>query len=122
MSGTVFFGAVGTDYSQPSVMHALILAGWVSVAMYLLSGLARLLLPRRGAVLAHAEAQQRLLEADVEVLPATHWWPARWARATHQPEPTDADRDCGDQPESGPVGVRHQLCDRAGMRTDRHCQ
>ena len=87
VSGTVFFGAVGTDYSQPSVMHALILAGWVAVAMYLLSGLASLLLPRRSAVLAHAEAQQRLLEADVEVLPATHLWPARWARATTSPSP-----------------------------------
>ena len=72
VSGTVFFGAIGTDYGQPSVMHALILAGWVSVAMYLLSGLASLLLPRRSAVLAHAEAQQRLLDAEVEVLPATH--------------------------------------------------
>ena len=119
VSGTVFFGAVGTDYSQPSVMHALILAGWVvrgdvpavGTRQPAAAPAQRRAGARRGPAAA-ARGRRRGAAGDPLVA-------APVGAGHHQPEPTDADRHCGDQPESGPVGVRHQLCDQPECGPDR---
>ena len=66
ISGTVFFGAVGTDWSLPTVSQALERSGWVAITGYLIAAVASLLLPGRAAVQAHVEEQARLAAADVE--------------------------------------------------------
>ena len=66
ISGTVFFGAVGTDWSLPTVSQALERSGWVAITGYLIAAVASLLLPGRAAVQAHIEEQARLAAADVE--------------------------------------------------------
>ncbi len=64
--GVVFFGAVGSDDRQPSLEHAIGLAGWVSVIGFALCAVASLLLPSRAAVRQHALAdreQRELVDA-----------------------------------------------------------
>jgi EmrB/QacA subfamily drug resistance transporter len=67
VSGTVFFTAVGTDFSQPNVLAALRESSWIAVGGYLLAALASLLLPKRSAVLAHVAEVERLAAEDLEV-------------------------------------------------------
>ena len=62
ISGTVFFTAVGTDWSKPNVLAALIPAVGVAIAGYLVAALASLFLPKRSQVHAHLEEQARALE------------------------------------------------------------
>jgi EmrB/QacA subfamily drug resistance transporter len=62
VAGTVFFSAVGTDWSQPNVLDAVVKAGWVAIAGYVLAAAASLLLPRRELVQQHAAEQARALE------------------------------------------------------------
>jgi EmrB/QacA subfamily drug resistance transporter len=64
IAGTVFFAQVGTDWSRPNVAAALLDAGLVAIAGYVLSTLAALLLPGRRAVQAHAAEAAAALEAD----------------------------------------------------------
>ncbi|HEY5856600.1 MAG TPA: MFS transporter [Aldersonia sp.] len=66
ISGTVFFGAVGTDWSVPTVAQALERSGWVAIAGYLIAAGASLLLPGGRAVRAHLDEQARLAAADFE--------------------------------------------------------
>jgi EmrB/QacA subfamily drug resistance transporter len=61
IAGTVFFTIVGTDWSQPNVEKAVVSAGLIAVAGYVLSGVASLLLPRRELVVKHAEEQAKAL-------------------------------------------------------------
>jgi EmrB/QacA subfamily drug resistance transporter len=62
VAGTVFFSAVGTDWSQPSVLDAVVQAGWVAIGGYLLSAAASLLLPGREVVQARAAEEARALK------------------------------------------------------------
>lgn len=62
VAGTVFFSAVGTDWSQPNVLDAVVKAGGVAIAGYVLAAAASLLLPRRELVQQHAAEQARALE------------------------------------------------------------
>jgi EmrB/QacA subfamily drug resistance transporter len=64
ISGTVFFVAIGSDFSQPHVMDALARASIVGIAGYLISAAASLLLPKRAAVQAHMAEQERALELE----------------------------------------------------------
>jgi predicted MFS family arabinose efflux permease len=65
ITGTVFFGIVGTSYDVGSLRSGLTAACWVSAAGYALAALASLLLPSRHDVHAHQEAVEReLAEAD----------------------------------------------------------
>jgi predicted MFS family arabinose efflux permease len=61
--GVVFFGAVGTTFTQPTLEAALTRASWVSVIGFSLCALATLLLPSRVAVRRHAELQKELVTA-----------------------------------------------------------
>jgi EmrB/QacA subfamily drug resistance transporter len=61
IAGSVFFGIVGTDWSQPNVERAALSAGAVAVGGYLLSAVASLFLPRRELVVKHAEEQAKQL-------------------------------------------------------------
>jgi EmrB/QacA subfamily drug resistance transporter len=61
IAGSVFFGIVGTDWSQPNVERAALSAGAVAVGGYLLSAVASLFLPRRELVVKHAEEQAKAL-------------------------------------------------------------
>jgi len=56
ISGVVFFGVVGVDFSAASLRQGFLAAAWVSVAGYALAALASLLLPGRAAVQAHLDA------------------------------------------------------------------
>ena len=65
ITGTVFFGIVGTSYDVGSLRSGLTAACWVSAAGYALAAVASLLLPSRQQVHAHQEAVEReLAEAD----------------------------------------------------------
>jgi EmrB/QacA subfamily drug resistance transporter len=64
ITGTVFFGVVGTSYDVGSVRDGLVAACWVAAAGYTLAAIASLLLPSREQVLAHHEALERELTAD----------------------------------------------------------
>jgi EmrB/QacA subfamily drug resistance transporter len=64
VAGTVFFAHVGSDWSQPNVLGALLAAGGVAITGYALSTLAALLLPDRRAVQAHAAETAAALEAE----------------------------------------------------------
>ena len=66
VSGTVFFAAVGDDWSQPNVLHALWLSSGIAIGGYLVAALATLLLPGRAAVVVHTEQQAELVAADRE--------------------------------------------------------
>jgi EmrB/QacA subfamily drug resistance transporter len=59
IAGSVFFGVVGTDWSQPNVEKAVVSAGAIAVSGYLLSAVASLFLPRRELVVKHAEEQAK---------------------------------------------------------------
>lgn len=61
VAGTVFFSAVGSDWSQPNVLEAVVTAGWVAVGGYVLAAAASLLLPRRELV------QQRTAEQEAAI-------------------------------------------------------
>jgi EmrB/QacA subfamily drug resistance transporter len=71
ISATVFFAAVGTDFSQPNVMAALLASGSIAVGGYLLAALASLLLPKRADVQRHLAEVEAAAEADEEVLART---------------------------------------------------
>ena len=62
VAGTVFFSAVGTDWSHPNVLEAVVKAGWVAVGGYVLAAAASLLLPRRELVQARAAEEAAALE------------------------------------------------------------
>jgi len=62
--GVVFFGAVGTDFSQPSLQHGITTASWVGVIGYGLCALATLLLPSRAAIRASVVERERVLALD----------------------------------------------------------
>ncbi|HEY3530511.1 MAG TPA: DHA2 family efflux MFS transporter permease subunit [Nocardioides sp.] len=65
ITGTVFFGVVGTSYDAASLRSGLLAACWVAAGGYALSALASLLLPSRAQVHAHHEALERdLAEQD----------------------------------------------------------
>jgi EmrB/QacA subfamily drug resistance transporter len=68
VAGTVFFGQVGTDFSQPNVMAALTAASGIAIGGYLLAALASLLLPKRADVLRHQEEAARLVEEEEAAL------------------------------------------------------
>ena len=61
IAGSVFFGVVGTDWSQPNVEHAIVNAGLIAVLGYVLAAVASLFLPRRELVAMHAEEQAKVL-------------------------------------------------------------
>lgn len=61
VTGTVFFGVVGTSYDAASLRSGLLAACWVAAAGYALAALASLLLPTRSQVHAHQEAVEREL-------------------------------------------------------------
>ena len=71
ISATVFFAAVGTDFSQPNVMAALLASGGIAIGGYLLASLASLLLPKRADVQRHLAEVEAAAEADEEVLART---------------------------------------------------
>jgi hypothetical protein len=62
--GVVFFGAVGADFSQPSLQHGITTAGWIGIIGYGLCALATLLLPSRAAVHASVAERERVLALD----------------------------------------------------------
>jgi EmrB/QacA subfamily drug resistance transporter len=64
ITGTVFFGVVGTSYDAASLRSGLLAACWVAAGGYALCALASLLLPSRRQVHAHQEAVERELEED----------------------------------------------------------
>jgi EmrB/QacA subfamily drug resistance transporter len=66
VSGTVFFTAVGTNFSQPHVLAALRDSSWIAISGYLLAALASLLLPSRSAVKAHVAEVGRLAAENLE--------------------------------------------------------
>lgn len=68
ISATVFFAKVGSDFSQPNVMAALIASGTIAVGGYLLAAAASLLLPRRADVQRHQAELAAAAEADEDVL------------------------------------------------------
>jgi EmrB/QacA subfamily drug resistance transporter len=59
ITGTVFFGVVGTSYDAGTMRSALVAACWVAAAGYALAALASLLLPSREQVHTHQEAVER---------------------------------------------------------------
>jgi EmrB/QacA subfamily drug resistance transporter len=61
ITGTVFFGVVGTSYDAGTLRSGLVAACWVAAAGYALAALASLLLPSRQLVHAHQEAVEREL-------------------------------------------------------------
>jgi EmrB/QacA subfamily drug resistance transporter len=61
ITGTVFFGVVGTSYDAESLRSGLVAACWVAAGGYALSAVASLLLPSRDQVHAHQEAVEREL-------------------------------------------------------------
>jgi EmrB/QacA subfamily drug resistance transporter len=63
ISGTVFFGIVGADWSQPHVLEALRASCLIAAGGYLLGAIASLLLPRRSVVQARIAADAAELEA-----------------------------------------------------------
>jgi predicted MFS family arabinose efflux permease len=65
ITGTVFFGVVGTSYDADSLRSGLVAACWVAAGGYALAAVASLLLPSRTQVHAHQEQVEReLSEAD----------------------------------------------------------
>jgi EmrB/QacA subfamily drug resistance transporter len=65
VTGTVFFGVVGTSYDTGSLRSGLVAACWVAAAGYALCAATSLLLPSRTQVHAHLEAVEReLAETD----------------------------------------------------------
>ena len=71
ISATVFFAAVGTDFSQPNVMGALLASGGIAASGYLLAALSSLMLPKRADVQRHLAELAAAAEADEEVLART---------------------------------------------------
>jgi len=67
ITGTVFFGVVGTSYDAASLRSGLIAACWVAAGGYALSAVASLLLPSRSQVHAHQEALARELATEEPV-------------------------------------------------------
>ena len=66
ITGTVFFGVVGTSYDAASLRSGLIAACWVAAGAYALSAVASLLLPSRSQVHAHQQAvEQELAEQEL---------------------------------------------------------
>ena len=63
VTGTVFFGVVGTSYDASSLRSGLLAACWVAAAGYALAAVASLLLPSRSQVHAHQETVERELAA-----------------------------------------------------------
>jgi hypothetical protein len=63
VTGTVFFGVVGTSYDAASLRSGLLAACWVAAAGYALAAVSSLLLPSRSQVHAHQEAVERELAA-----------------------------------------------------------
>ncbi len=61
IGGTVFFTAVGDDWSQPHVLAALWAAAWVAIGGYLIAGAASLVLPRK----VEHRAETSELESEV---------------------------------------------------------
>ncbi|HEY2878654.1 DHA2 family efflux MFS transporter permease subunit [Nocardioides sp.] len=66
ITGTVFFGVVGTSYDAASPRSGLIAACWVAAGGYALSAVASLLLPSRSQVHAHQEAVEAELAEPTE--------------------------------------------------------
>ncbi len=64
ITGTVFFGVVGTSYDAASLRSGLLAACWVAAGGYALSALASLFLPSRAEVHAHQELVERELAVE----------------------------------------------------------
>jgi EmrB/QacA subfamily drug resistance transporter len=67
ITGTVFFGVVGTSYDAASLRSGLLAACWVAAGGYALSAVASLLLPSRSQVHARHEAVEAELAAEEPV-------------------------------------------------------
>jgi hypothetical protein len=63
ITGVVFFGVVGADFTRLRLEDALATGAWVPIAGYLVSAAATVLLPSRAQVHAHVAEQEVLVDA-----------------------------------------------------------
>jgi EmrB/QacA subfamily drug resistance transporter len=60
--GVVFFGVLGTTFTQARFEQAFLAGAWVAVAGYAIAAVSSLALPGRADILAHRAAEEKLIE------------------------------------------------------------